>query len=217
PIHLAMPTLTFGSSSGRKVSWLAFGVWLGASLAGCNTAATNDDNLGDSPDLVRPIPSQPDGTEPAPSSTEPPSDTHVPAPDVPDQLIATPSAPAVCETFTCAEMGWACGYVTDDCGDVINCADEGLECASGEVCIGGIDNPTRCEAGGGGSCELCSFLPNCEDESQPTRLTGRVITPGRSDDDTGNQVGVPNALVYILQNNVEELPEIPVGIPSGGT
>jgi hypothetical protein len=44
-----------------------------------------------------------------------------------------------------------------------------------------------------------------------------VVTPGRADNDTGNQVGVPNAFVYILQNDVEALPEIAVGIPDGAT
>jgi hypothetical protein len=121
-----------------------------------------------------------------------------------------------CGTLKCADIGWKCGYTTDECGEVVNCADEGRSCASGEVCVGGIDTPTECQAGGGGTCELCSYLPQC-DEATPTRLSGRVITPGRADDDTGNQVGVPNALVYILQNNVDTLPEIPVGIPNGGT
>jgi hypothetical protein len=212
----AMRALTFGSLSGRTPAWLGFGVWLGAALAGCSNAATND---GNGPDIDRPTTPtpQPTGSENPTGPTEPSPGTIAPAPTTSDDIIPIPSTPAGCETFTCAELGWACGYVTDECGDVINCADEGLECASGEVCIGGIDSPTRCEAGGGGSCELCSFLPKCEDQPQTTRLTGRVITPGRSDDDTGNQVGVPNALVYILQNNTEELPEIPVGVPSGGT
>lgn len=158
--------------------------------------------------------SEPDGG--APSGE--PSNSPTPPPAQTEQIIDLPtSGEPVCGTLTCAELGWKCGYLTDECGQVVDCADEGLVCASGEVCIGGIDTPTECVAAGGGSCELCSFLPKCDDQPQPTRLTGRVITPGRSDDDTGNQVGVPNALVYILQNNPEELPEIPVGIPSGET
>ena len=36
---------------------------------------------------------------------------------------------------------------------------------------------------------------------QVTKLTGRVITPGKADNNTANQVGVPNAFVYILRNN----------------
>src|SRR5690606_31566802 len=64
----------------------------------------------------------------------------------------------------------------------------------------------------------CSFISSCEGQPQPTRLTGRVVTPGRSDSDVGNQVGVPNALVYILQVNSDDgLPEIPSGIPAGGS
>lgn len=123
-----------------------------------------------------------------------------------------------CKRLTCAEIGWTCGYFVDSCGDRVDCADEGLECAPGEICVGGIDGPTECVAAGGGTCELCSFIPNCEAQAQPTRLTGRVITPGRSDTDTGNQLGVPNALVYILQDNADgNLPAIPTGIPEGGT
>jgi hypothetical protein len=53
---------------------------------------------------------------------------------------------------------------------------------------------------------------------QVTTLTGRVITPGRDDANVGNQVGVPNATVYILRTpNVADLPAIPTGIPAGGT
>jgi hypothetical protein len=45
-----------------------------------------------------------------------------------------------------------------------------------------------------------------------------VVTPGRNDANTPNQVGVPNAIVYILRNNdASALPAIASGIPSGGT
>jgi hypothetical protein len=45
-----------------------------------------------------------------------------------------------------------------------------------------------------------------------------VITPGRSDANVGNQVGVPNAFVYIVRNNdLADLPAIPTGIPANGT
>jgi len=49
-------------------------------------------------------------------------------------------------------------------------------------------------------------------------LSGRVVTPGRDDANIANQVGVPNAIVYILQTNKpEDLPAITAGIPNGGT
>src|SRR5688572_20485389 len=32
---------------------------------------------------------------------------------------------------TCEQLGWACGYTVDACGNVINCADEGRTCAAG--------------------------------------------------------------------------------------
>ena len=44
-----------------------------------------------------------------------------------------------------------------------------------------------------------------------------MITPGRDAANTANQVGVPNAFVYILRsNNVSDLPAIGSGIPNGG-
>lgn len=122
-----------------------------------------------------------------------------------------------CGVGTCTAIGWACGYLVDDCGQVVDCADEGLACKDNEVCVGGIDKPTECVPGGGTTCPVCSAIPECEDSS-PTRLAGRVISPGRDDDDTGNQVGVPNAIVYISRTkNPDDLPAISEGIPSGGT
>ncbi len=124
---------------------------------------------------------------------------------------------AGCARTTCAKLGWACGYTVDVCGGVINCADEGLACGANEVCVGGIDGPTQCVTGPDMTCELCGSVPDCTTAAQPTRLTGRVVTPGRNATDTANQVGVPNALVYILRSNAEaDLPAIASGIPSGG-
>jgi hypothetical protein len=120
-----------------------------------------------------------------------------------------------CEPKTCAEAGWACGqFVT--CGQVVDCAGEGLSCSDGEICMGGADGPTECVRGGQ-ACEVCAAIPDCTGEPQTTRLTGRVVTPGRDAGDTANQVGVPNALVYILSTrNPGDLPAIPTGLPAGG-
>ena len=127
--------------------------------------------------------------------------------------------PGDCEPTSCEKLGWACGYTVDPCThEMIDCADEGLACAADESCVGGIDSPTECVAGGAGSCEVCGAIPDCSSEPQQTRLEGRVVSPGRADDDTANQVGVPNAIVYILRNNaVDDLPAIPTGIPADGT
>lgn len=117
---------------------------------------------------------------------------------------------------TCKELGWECGYTLNECGELIDCADEGRTCGPNQVCVGGIDGPTKCVSGGAGECEVCSAIPTC-DEKKVTRLSGRVVSPGRTDDDTANQVGVPNAIVYILRSTkVEDLPEIPTGIPIDG-
>jgi hypothetical protein len=198
----------------RNVRLLGLGTALAALLSACSS-----DTNGTPAPIERPAPST---SEPTTSGVSPGTDGTTPQPVTPlpadtGDIIAVPTGGNPnCGTLKCADIGWKCGYTTDECGNVVNCADEGLTCASGEVCSGGINSPTVCQAGGGGACELCSFLPQCDDAS-PTRLSGRVITPGRSDADTGNQVGVPNALVYILQNNADTLPEIPVGIPAGGT
>lgn len=128
-----------------------------------------------------------------------------------------PPPPDCTPADSCADLGWACGLAVDECGNVLDCAAEGRGCGSLEVCVGGIDGPTECVSGtSGGTCELCSAIPTCTGDL--TRLSGRVITPGRTDANTQNQVGVPNAFVYILRNNdLDDLPAVPSGIPSGGT
>jgi hypothetical protein len=121
-----------------------------------------------------------------------------------------------CEPLTCAERGWACGRFMNECGEVTDCANEGRDCGEGQNCVGGIDGPTECVAAGVADCDVCSAIPDCSASPQTTRLTGRVVTPGRTDDDVENQIGVPNAVVYILRTNqVTDLPEIPVGLPAG--
>jgi hypothetical protein len=124
---------------------------------------------------------------------------------------------------SCEDLGWECGAAIDECGNVFDCAGEGLECdVAIETCIGGIDGPARCvselDGGPGSNCDVCDAIPDCSGQAQLTRVSGRVVTPGRSNANTGNQVGVPNAFVYILRNNDEtELPAIDSGIPAGGT
>ena len=122
-----------------------------------------------------------------------------------------------CPPTTCAEQGYECGSIVDACGKVTNCADEGFTCGPLEACVGGVDAPAKCMVGGE-PCELCAFVPDCSKAGTMTAITGRVVTPGRTDTNTGNQVGVPNAFVYILRNKgVGELPAITSGIPDGGT
>jgi hypothetical protein len=121
-----------------------------------------------------------------------------------------------CPRVTCAGLGWACGYTVDVCGNVVDCADEGLSCAADQICVGGINGPTQCQAGPVDTCELCGAVPQC-DVAQPTRLTGRVVTPGRDDANTENQVGVPNAIVYVMKtSSIDDLPLIPTGVPQDG-
>lgn len=126
-------------------------------------------------------------------------------------------------TATCAGLGWGCGFAVDECGNVFDCAEEGLSCdAATETCMGGVDTPAQCVAGSGSGgnldCEVCDSIPQDCDAPEDTKLTGRVITPGGSDGDTANQVGVPNAFVYILQTaDADSLPGLDSGIPEGGT
>jgi hypothetical protein len=122
-----------------------------------------------------------------------------------------------CPMTTCKEQGIGCGKVVDKCGNVIDCADEGLTCGPLQVCTGGVDMPAQCQTGGTTPCEVCAAVKDCSKASQVTKLTGRVITPGRNDSNAANQLGVPNAFVYILRDDdPTELPAINTGIPAGG-
>ena len=91
-------------------------------------------------------------------------------------------------------------------------------CAADQVCVGGIDTPTQCMTNVAVTCPVCAGIPDCTAAGTPTRLVGRVVTPGRDDANVENQVGVPNAIVYILRTNVAtDVPAITTGIPEGGT
>jgi hypothetical protein len=120
-------------------------------------------------------------------------------------------------------LGWECGIAVDGCGEAYDCALEGRACEEGyETCIGGIGGPALCESGIQGEatpdCEVCDAIPDCGESGPVTTLVGRVFTPGRDDDDVANQVGVPGAFVYILQeNDLGALPDVPTGIPEDGT
>ena len=59
-----------------------------------------------------------------------------------------------CRRVTCAELGWACGYTVDMCGNVVDCEDEGLKCGDNQVCVGGIDGPTQCQQSAEANCPL---------------------------------------------------------------
>ncbi len=124
---------------------------------------------------------------------------------------------------SCAALGWECGLAIDDCGNVLDCSAEGLSCdAVTETCMGGIEGPATCVGGAGvetlSDCDVCDSIPDCSAAAQATQLTGRVVTPGRNDTDSANQIGVPNAYVYILQTSDETtLPAMSAGIPAGGT
>jgi hypothetical protein len=117
---------------------------------------------------------------------------------------------------SCVALGWGCGKAVNNCGQVFDCAAEGRSCAAFETCRGQGGAPTRCE-GGVSDCPLCDAVPSCA-ASTPTRLTGRVLTPGRSNGDTANQVGVPNAFVYIPRSaSADALPAIGTGLPTEGS
>jgi hypothetical protein len=129
------------------------------------------------------------------------------------QCDAPDAIPCVPNGESCEALGWACGDAINNCGDVFDCADEGRECNGFQTCTGGITGPTSC-TGAPGDCDLCDDVPACAADDL-TKLTGRVVTPGRTDGNTGNQVGVPNAFVYILRNNdAGDLPAIGTGIPT---
>jgi hypothetical protein len=131
--------------------------------------------------------------------------------DVVDQI---PECPAI----SCSALGYACGSIRDECGNIKNCADENLTCGALEACTGGFDGqPTVCVTSLGEGCTACAGVPDCSTAAQLTQLSGRVITPGRDDANAPNQVGVPNAFVYILRTTEPaDLPAFTSGIPAGG-
>jgi hypothetical protein len=113
---------------------------------------------------------------------------------------------------SCEELGYECGLAVNNCGQVFDCSLAGLTCNAFQTCSGA---PAECVGSVPVGCTVCEDVPTCAAGS-PTRVTGRVITPGRSDADSGNQVGVPNAFVYILRNtSVASLPPIGTGVPAG--
>jgi hypothetical protein len=129
-----------------------------------------------------------------------------------------PPSPSCTPAGSCANLGWACGLAIDRCGNIYDCAAEGRTCnAQTQSCIGGINGPTTCQTGttsSGSTCDVCSAIPDCTGRTQVTKLQGRVITPGKTDSDTANQVGVPNAFVYILaSDDPSQLPALASGIP----
>jgi hypothetical protein len=128
----------------------------------------------------------------------------------------TPVTPPCTPTAnSCAQLGWACGTAINNCGQTFDCAAEGRSCSPLETCVGGVSSPTTCSSGTGGTCPLCASVPSCSSAPQRTKLHGRVITPGRIDTNTGNQLGVPNAFVYIMRtNNIADLPAISSGLPA---
>ena len=70
--------------------------------------------------------------------------------------------------------------------------------------------------GAGGAGGATDSVPDCAANSDTT-LTGRVVTPGRDDGNAANQVGVPNAFVYVVRGKATDLPPIAAGIPDGGS
>jgi hypothetical protein len=130
--------------------------------------------------------------------------------------------PDDCIPQTCTELGFECGTAIDNCGDPRDCEEaDGLTCGEGLQCQAvTVDDETtvnKCLAGGL-DCEVCEAIPDCSDEDQVTILRGRVVTPGRDDGDTTNQIGVPNAVVYLLRDATpDNLPPMATGIPEGGT
>lgn len=133
-----------------------------------------------------------------------------------ENFQCAPLRPPCTAASSCAELGWECGIAFDECGNTFDCAAEGRACNALQTCTGGLNAPTTCESST--TCDVCDAIADCSAEPMPTTLTGRVITAGRDDANVGNQVGVPNAFVYVLANNdPAALPEIAAGLPEGGT
>lgn len=123
----------------------------------------------------------------------------------------------VCTPTTCAALGHQCGLAMDGCGGSLNCwPTAAQECPNAnQVCIPqGPMNVQTCVSGSQGcSGALCDSVPTCSG-MPPTRLTGTVVTPGRSAGGGTfiNRVPVPNAVVYIPADTTSALPDIFEGV-----
>lgn len=112
----------------------------------------------------------------------------------------------------CVANGYECGLMPSGCVgvDAVNCwpDTETDSCPPFHTCMGGVDGePLTCKADEESGCTegICTAIPDCRNEPQPTRVVGRVMAPD------GEEFGVPNAIVYIPRDPGAPLPVIPEG------
>jgi hypothetical protein len=138
------------------------------------------------------------------------------------------SPPVSCAPKTCAQLGHSCGLASDGCGHVLNCwpscpandpSCSGM-CATNAACLGDQTTGAQTCVAGGPACNgsLCSSVPTSCALNTSTKLTGKVVTPGRVVNGvTLNQLPVPNALVYIPAEPSVALPMLIEGVQSGNS
>jgi hypothetical protein len=136
--------------------------------------------------------------------------------------------PVSCVPKTCAELGHSCGLASDGCGHVLNCwptcsvSDPSCSgaCSSNAACLADTTTGAQSCVSGGPTCtgSLCSSVPTSCAANTSTKLTGTVVTPGRSVNGTTiNRLPVPNAIVYIPAEPSVALPSFIEGVQTGNS
>ncbi len=138
--------------------------------------------------------------------------------------------PVTCVPKTCAQLGHQCGLSSDGCGHVINCwpscnvnnSSCSGQCTGSASCLANQNTGAQSCVSGGPTCtgSLCSSVPASCPAGTTTKLTGVVVTPGRTVTISGkatlvNQLKVPNAIVYIPAEPSSMLPSFIEGVQPG--
>ncbi|MET0287672.1 MAG: hypothetical protein ABW352_24505, partial [Polyangiales bacterium] len=136
--------------------------------------------------------------------------------------------PVSCVAKTCAQLGHSCGLASDGCGKVLNCwpscgvndpACSG-SCSANSACLANQTTGAQSCVSGGPTCtgSLCGNVPASCPANTTTRLTGQVVTPGRTLDGAPiNRLPVPNAIVYIPAEPNVALPGFMQGVTAGNS
>jgi hypothetical protein len=136
--------------------------------------------------------------------------------------------PVSCVAKTCAQLGHTCGLASDGCGHVLNCWPScpsndpscSATCGTNAACLANQTTGAQSCVAGGPTCSgsLCSAVPASCPVGTSTKLSGKVVTPGRLVNSvTYNQLPVPNALVYIPAEPNTALPDLFEGVQAGNT
>ncbi|HEX5661837.1 MAG TPA: hypothetical protein VFX59_31815, partial [Polyangiales bacterium] len=136
--------------------------------------------------------------------------------------------PVTCTPKTCAQLGHSCGLASDGCGHVLNCwpscnaNDPSCSgtCSANSACLANQTTAAQSCVSGGPTCtgSLCNSVPASCPANTTSKLTGTVVTPGRTVNGAAiNRLPVPNAIVYIPAEPSAALPSFVEGVIAGNS